>query len=48
MEAVLVPWHVDGATWNLLLVDLPSDVRIARGSPPAPPAGSAGEQRSAT
>jgi len=30
MEAVLVPWHVDGATWNLLLVDLPSDVRVAR------------------
>ena len=30
MQAVLVPWSVDGATWNLLLVDLPSDIRIAR------------------
>ena len=30
MQVILVPWSVDGATWNLLLVDLPSDVRIAR------------------
>jgi len=30
LQAVLVPWRVDGATWNLLLVDLLSDVRIRR------------------
>jgi hypothetical protein len=30
LEAVLVPWSVDGATWRLLVVDLQSDIRIAR------------------
>lgn len=30
LQAVLVPWTVDGATWRLLLVDLVSDVRVAR------------------
>ena len=30
LEVVRIPWHVDGATWNLLLVDLQSDIRIPR------------------
>jgi hypothetical protein len=30
LQAVLVPWVVDGRTWNVLLVDLPSDLRLAR------------------
>jgi endonuclease/exonuclease/phosphatase (EEP) superfamily protein YafD len=30
LQAVLVPWVVDGRTWSVLLVDFPSDLRVAR------------------